>query len=126
MPFVRIDVPHDLHPTERGLVSSAVHDAMVATIGIPADDRFQIIASSAERVYDRHYLGIERSDHTIFISITLRKGRAVEKKQALYAEIARLAHERAKIAPADIFVVLTENDGPDWSFGGGLAQYAPA
>jgi hypothetical protein len=26
----------------------------------------------------------------------------------------------------DVMVVLSENDAIDWSFGGGIAQYAPA
>ena len=26
----------------------------------------------------------------------------------------------------DVMVVLSENDAVDWSFGGGIAQYAPA
>ena len=37
----------------------------------------------ANFIYDRHYLGIERSDAFVVVQIALRRGRTTEAKQAL-------------------------------------------
>jgi phenylpyruvate tautomerase PptA (4-oxalocrotonate tautomerase family) len=125
MPLVRIEAPPDLDDARRAIVSDCIQEALVAAFSVPPDDRFHIFASRAgARVYDRSYLGIERTDGTIFIAVTLRRGRTVEQKRAFYASLARLLSERAGIAPADVFAVLTENGSEDWSFGDGIAQYA--
>ncbi len=122
MPLVRITGRHDVR-TLRAL-GDAVHDALVAAIGIPPDDRFQILtAATAETlVADAAYLGHHRESPAI-VEITLRGGRTNDQKRALYAEIARGA-ERAGVRPDDVMVVLHENQPVDWSFGGGVADYA--
>jgi phenylpyruvate tautomerase PptA (4-oxalocrotonate tautomerase family) len=124
MPFVRVDVQTGTTAEARQTISDVIDDAMRSTIDVPANDRFHLFSTS-ERIYDRSYLGIERSDGTIFIEITLRSGRAVEKKRAFYAAIANGLHERLGTRKEDVFIVLRENDLPDWSFGNGIAQYSP-
>jgi phenylpyruvate tautomerase PptA (4-oxalocrotonate tautomerase family) len=124
MPLVRIDTGGALAPAEQQALSDAVQDAMVQTIGIPADDRFHLFTSQSARLYDRQYLGIARSDRTAFIEITLRAGRSAEQKKQLYAEIAKRAQDAIGLSPADVFVVLRENGAGDWSFGDGAMQYA--
>lgn len=128
MPLVRIAIPQHFSAARLQAISSAVHDAMLETITIPAADRFQIITRHApdELVLDPTFLGINRSADASIVDITLRGGRSDDQKRALYARITALAQERASVSPADIMVVLSENTMPDWSFGDGLAQYAPA
>ncbi|GAA1879235.1 tautomerase family protein [Streptantibioticus ferralitis] len=126
MPLVRIDALRADRERLEAL-GSAVHDALVETIGFPPDDRFQILAShdgiSGTLRYD-NYLGVHRDDGIVYVSITMRSGRAPEQKQALYRRIAQLAHEYAGTEPRNVFVVLTENESIDWSLGEGVAQYA--
>jgi 4-oxalocrotonate tautomerase len=123
MPLVRITGRHDVR-TLRAL-GEAVHDALVTAIGIPPDDRFQILtpATAETLVADAEYLGHHRESPAI-VEITFRAGRSNDKKRALYAAIARGA-ERAGVRADDVMVVLHENEPVDWSFGGGIADYAP-
>jgi phenylpyruvate tautomerase PptA (4-oxalocrotonate tautomerase family) len=129
MPFVRIDA---IRADEKRLeaLGRAVHDALVDAIGIPPDDRFQVLTSQggAPRLvrYDRDYLGVHRDDDVVFVAITMRSGRTAEQKQELYRGIAERAQQYAGTAPRNVFVVITENEPLDWSFGEGVAQYAEA
>ncbi|MEY2937099.1 MAG: hypothetical protein RL033_7848 [Pseudomonadota bacterium] len=127
MPFVEIFSPASRLPAQNRKLADAVHRALVAAIGIPADDRFQAILPSAqsELIYDPSYLGVERSAAFTLIRITFRRGRSVEQKRALYRAITDNANEAIDLRSEDIMVVLLENDLPDWSFGKGIAQYTP-
>jgi phenylpyruvate tautomerase PptA (4-oxalocrotonate tautomerase family) len=129
MPFVRIDA---VRADEERLAAlgRAVHDALVEAIGIPPDDRFQVITGhdGTRRIvsYDGDYLGIHRDDDLVFVAITMRSGRTADQKQALYRRIAELAQDYAGTEPRNVFVTVTENEPIDWSFGDGVAQYAQA
>ncbi|GAA3221493.1 tautomerase family protein [Nonomuraea helvata] len=129
MPFVRIDA---LRADEKRLdaLGRAVHDALVDAIGIPPDDRFQVLTGhdGTHRMirYDADYLGVHRDDDLVFVAITMRSGRTAEQKQALYRRIADLAEEYAGTEPRNVFVTISENQPIDWSFGDGVAQYAEA
>ena len=61
-----------------------------------------------------------------FVEITLRRGRPVEKKQALYREIAERMAATGLVRREDVLIVLHENETADWSFGNGVAQYVEA
>jgi phenylpyruvate tautomerase PptA (4-oxalocrotonate tautomerase family) len=79
--------------------------------------------AAGDLIADPGFLGVARTGHPIFVEITLRRGRTVEKKQALYREIARRMAATGLVQPADVLIVLRENDLADWSFGNGVAQY---
>lgn len=121
MPFTRIAIPAGTSPTQKAAIARAVHDAMVATIGIPDDDFFQLLSEypPGDFHFDRGFLGFERSDGLIVVQITLRRGRSDAIKRDLYARIASALHEAAGIRPDDVFIYLSENDYSDWSLGGG-------
>lgn len=125
MPLVRITTRDTRSADTLGALGDAVHDALVETMQIPPDDRFQVRARvpAGDLVADEQYLGIDRRDPVI-VEVTLRVGRTDATKRAFYARAAALAAERAAIRPADLFIVLRENDLADWSFGDGIAQYA--
>lgn len=123
MPFVRIDTMTD--DDERlGALGRAVHDALMETIGIPPEDRFQVLTGHRGTLrYDDH-LGVPHDDGIVFVAITMRSGRTPEQKQALFRRIAELAGEYAGTEPRNVIITLTENEPIDWSFGNGVAQYA--
>lgn len=123
MPLVRLDLPQNLADQARP-IADAVHSALVSAIGIPADDRFQVINlhDPAHLIIDANYLGIARSPNALIVQIYLRQGRSVELKKALYAAIAANLVALG-LRAEDVLVSLSENDLPDWSFGLGLAQY---
>ena len=126
MPLVRIALRKGTKPEFRSAVADSVHRAMVETIKVPEQDRFQVITEHDESglIYDPSYLGISRSDGVVFIQITLNAGRTVELKKSLFARIAQLLRESPGVRPEDVFVNLVEVPKENWSFGNGIAQYA--
>lgn len=126
MPFVQIFLRSGKLLAYRRALGDGVHRALVETIGVPADDHFQVITEHDENdfIADPAYLGIERSDDVVFIRITLGAGRTLAQKRALYARIAALLVENPGVRPQDVFIVLVETAAENWSFGDGVAQYA--
>ena len=123
MPLVRIDASN-ADPALLAGLGDAVHDALVEAIGIPPDDRFQVLqgAGATQVSFDRQYLGIRRDDGFALVQVFLRGGRTEEQKRAFYRALADGA-ARIGIEPRNLMVVLTENTLADWSFGEGVAQY---
>lgn len=125
MPFVRIDA-QGAGSDRLDALGRAVHDALVETLGIPPDDRFQVLtAHDGTRGTLRYgdYLGVHRDEGIVFVAITMRSGRTAARKQALYRRIAQLAQDYAGTEPRNVFVTVTENGPADWSLGEGVAQY---
>jgi 4-oxalocrotonate tautomerase len=125
MPLVRIDLLAGKPAEYQAQVGEIVYRAMVDTLNVPEDDRFQIITDHATTGlnYDRDYLGMHRSDDCIFIQITLNGGRSVDTKQRFYKAVADGLQEGVKLRREDVFINLVEVHKEDWSFGNGEAQY---
>ena len=86
MPLVRIDLLEGKTPEYRAQVGEIIYQAMLDVLGVPKNDRFQVITEHPEAglPFDREYLGIHRSDDCIFVQITLSIGRTVEVKERFY------------------------------------------
>jgi phenylpyruvate tautomerase PptA (4-oxalocrotonate tautomerase family) len=127
MPLVRIDLREGKSPEYRRRIGDLVYRAMLETINVPEHDHFQVITDHPADglVYDPSYLGIQRTDGIVFIQITLNAGRTLEQKKALYARIAELLAKESGIRPEDVLINLVECAKEDWSFGNGIASYAP-
>ncbi len=124
MPLVRISHRAGVSEAYRQALSDGVQEAMEQTVNVPVNDRFHIVTEhAAGLIFDAHYLGIERSPDWVAIQITLRKGRTVAMKQALYRRIVANLAAAPGLRPEDVLICLLENDLADWSFGGGVAQY---
>ena len=63
-----------------------------------------------DMIADPGYLGVARSEHPVFVEITLRRGRPTEKKQALYREIAQRMSATGLVRAEDMLIVLHENE----------------
>jgi phenylpyruvate tautomerase PptA (4-oxalocrotonate tautomerase family) len=126
MPLVRIDVLPGRTKEQLAAIGDGVHRALVAAIGIPVLDRFQVVAEHPPGllVYDPEYLGVRRTDGVVFVQITLTIGRTLDQKKALYAAIVKNLSANPGVRPEDVFVNLVEVVKEDWSFGNGVAQYA--
>jgi 4-oxalocrotonate tautomerase len=126
MPLVRIALRKGKSPEFRRALCDSIHRAMVETIKIPEQDRFQIVTEHDDSglIYDPSYLGISRTDGVVLVQITLSAGRTLEVRKALFARIAQLLRESPGIRPEDVFVNLVEVAKENWSFGNGVAQYA--
>lgn len=126
MPFTQISLKKGKSPEFRRTLMEQVYLAMRETIAIPEDDRFATLTELEDGNFNNsgNYAGIERSDDVVFIQITLNAGRTVEKKKALYAEIAKRLSNDPGVRPEDIVISLVEVAMEDWSLGNGIAQYA--
>lgn len=126
MPLVRIDLPAGKASDYGSTVGDVIYQAMISTINVPKDDRFQIISEHAAGtlILDPDYLGIHRTADALIIQITLNAGRSTEQKRAFYKAIADGLHERVNIRKEDVFISLVEVPKENWSFGNGEAQYA--
>ena len=125
MPLVRIDLRKGKQTAYREAISRIVHESLVG-IGVPKDDRFQVIAEhEAENfVFDQNYLDIRRTQDLVIVQITWNEGRTVEQKKALYKAIADGLSATLSLRREDVFVSLIEVKRENWSFGNGVAQYA--
>jgi 4-oxalocrotonate tautomerase len=127
VPLVRIDVPDHLENGLESQIGDLVYDAMLESLKVPVDDKFQVLTRHAESqiVKPKSYLGIEYSDQLIIIQITLNEGRDTNVKKAFYAKVAHSLHSRLNIRKEDILISLVEVNKENWSFGDGEMQYGP-
>jgi 4-oxalocrotonate tautomerase len=126
MPLARIDLLTGKPPEYGRAVADAVYEAMIATLNVAKNDRFQVISEQTREtlLIDPTYLGIERSADALIIQLTLSEGRTVEVKKAFYKAVADGLHERPGLRREDVFINLVEVKKENWSFGNGVAQYA--
>ena len=91
MPLVRINLPQTTLPADIAAVAAAVHNALVATFNVPEADRFQAIHqhNQQELICTPEFLGIQHSQHVVFVQISCSPGRSLDVKRALYAKIGR-------------------------------------
>lgn len=128
MPLVRIDLREGTSPDYRRVLGDGVHCAMIEALAIPPDDRFQVITEHPPEglIYDRTYLGIQRSDKVVFVQITLSAGRKPQQKRKLFQRMAEILAESPGLKPQDLVINLIEVSWENWSFGNGEAQYMDA
>jgi|SRR5947209_7258722 len=126
MPLVRIDLVRGKSIEFRKALGEIVYQAMRELINVPANDKFQIITEHAAEKLNvaDNYLGNAYSDNIVLIQITLNTGRTVEMKKAFFKKIADDIHAQLNLRRDDVVINLVEVAKENWSFGGGIAQYA--
>ncbi len=124
MPFVQINHSAELDQAARTSISSAIQEALVETVRIPADDLFQVMHPLAAEslIYAPSYLGVAHANPFVYIQIIFREGRSVAVKQELHRAIAAKISDRTPVKIANVMIVMVENASADWSFGDGKAQ----
>lgn len=125
MPLVRVSLREGKSPSYLEAIGQSIHQAMVETIGVPADDRFQIFSEHSVEglVYDPGYLGIKRDDDILVIQITLNAGRTLDQKRALYRAVAENLSKDPGLRKEDVLIGLVEVGKENWSFGNGEMSY---
>ncbi len=128
MPLVRISHTQHLSPAEVKAASTAVHQSLVEQFAVPGDDFFQIItghAADAELLGPPAFLGVKHTPNLLFVQITCAEGRTLEQKRKLYAAIAAKVAQTTRVSQSDVVINLLETRRENWSFGDGVAQFAP-
>jgi phenylpyruvate tautomerase PptA (4-oxalocrotonate tautomerase family) len=118
MPFVRISLADDTPAPALRAIGEAVHGALVAVAGVPADERFQVIERrrADELVFDRRFGGArDGRARVVFVEITLVRELSEDRKRQLFRDIAARLEREAGVRGDDLFVVLRENTLADWS-----------
>jgi 4-oxalocrotonate tautomerase len=125
MPLVRVSIRKGKSPSYLESIGESIHRAMVETIGVPADDQFQIFTEHPVEglVYDPTYLGIKRDDDIVVIQITLNAGRTLDQKRALYRAVAENLSKDPGLRKEDVLIGLVEVGKENWSFGNGEMSY---
>jgi 4-oxalocrotonate tautomerase len=127
MPVAKIHVVEGQYDEARlGKVSAAVQSALIAALGIPPDDFFQIIHAMPRSQY-RHtpsFLGLNYSDDLILLEITFISGRPKERRLGLLKALNDAVVAAVGISADDLLITLCETPGENISFGRGLAQRA--
>ncbi|APT87556.1 MULTISPECIES: tautomerase family protein [Corynebacterium] len=125
MPLVRVDVPESTTAAHKDAIADGIYAALHSVFGAPNGDKFIIINSHdpANLYIDPHYF-VDRSERAIIIQITLNAGRSVELKKEFYRTVADGLQAAIGIRTEDVFINLVEVPKENWSFGGGIAQYA--
>jgi hypothetical protein len=117
LPLIQVDLDRALFEKSREAIGDAIHEAQIAALGIPADDRFQIFQphDAGELTFDPGYNGVDRQS-LIVIRVTAVHMYPVGTKRAFFeAVVERL--EPLGVRPADVLISLTENGFEDWYAG---------
>src|ERR1700748_871355 len=119
MPFARIDLAKGKTAEYRAAVADVVYKGIVDVLKAPDGDRFIVVGEHAPEnlIYDRHFLGMERSPDFILIQVTSTVGNNKDSKLAFSRYIADELKNRLSVRPDDIMVNLVFVDRADWSFG---------
>lgn len=125
MPLVRIALQQGTSAKDRAALGGIVDRAMRDALGVPPDDRFQIISEHVRDgfLHTPTYLGLNCTARLVIVQITLSQGRSVEQKKAFYRRVADDLSRQLRFDPQDVFINLVEVAKENWSFGG-QAQYA--
>ena len=116
MPLVKIEILKGYSKEYKKAILDAVHDALVESIKIPDDDRFQ-------RLYELEKENFEfppnKSEHVTLIEITMFPGRSFDAKKALYQKLVDKLAKNPGIDGEDILIILYEPPMDNWALRGG-------
>ena len=117
MPLVQVDLPRALFDEKGGKISSEIHQALIDSLAIPADDKFQVFRprDEGEIIFDPGYNGVDRRS-LILIQVLMVHMYPVDRKRELYRHIVTRL-DAIGIRPEDIQIAVSENGYEDWYAG---------
>lgn len=115
-------------PEQKRALADALNQSLVLGLGVPEGDRFIMISEHGENELFLHptFMGMERGEDAMFVTVFVGAHRPLEDKRALAAHINKLTAEALDISPDDIFVTLVPVPNDGFSFGRGELQLAEA
>jgi hypothetical protein len=117
MPLVQVDLPRALFDEKAGKISSEIHQALIDSLAIPADDKFQVFRprDEGEIIFDPGYNGVDRRS-LILIQVLMVHMYPVDRKRQLYRHIVTRL-DAIGIRPEDVQIAVSENGYEDWYAG---------
>jgi phenylpyruvate tautomerase PptA (4-oxalocrotonate tautomerase family) len=124
MPYARISLLKGKSPEYLKMLSQSLHEALVDSFEVPANDRFQVIHQHepGELIFDSNYLGGPRSQDYVLIAITAGRPRDTRTKELFYRSLVERLSMAPGLRPEDVMVVITTTAADEWSFGGGRSN----
>lgn len=126
MPLVYYDIVRGRSRDQIRALLDSTQTAIVEAFEVPERDRYQLVTehSPDEMIIQDHGLGIERSENIVVIHLINRRGKKTRsQKEKLYELLVRNLNRDCGLDPAELVVVITENESEDWSVGYGKAQF---
>jgi phenylpyruvate tautomerase PptA (4-oxalocrotonate tautomerase family) len=116
MPLVKIEIIEGKSSEYKNAILDSVHQALVKSLGIPDNDRFQ-------RLYELPFNNFEyppdRTVNVTIIEITMFKGRSLKAKRTLYHTIVSNLESNPGIEGHDVMIILNEPTLENWGVRGG-------
>jgi hypothetical protein len=117
MPLIEVSLARDTFDKSHEAIGNAIHEAQIAALGIPADDRFQIFSprDAGELKFDPGYNGVDRQNLLVIRVVAVHMYPVATKQAFFRAVVERLVP--LGIRPEDVLISLTENGFEDWYAG---------
>jgi len=118
MPVIRIDVPEGTTQTVKRNIRNGTKQAVLDTLA-PKETKYDYVAVREAFA--------EIGDGVPLVTVDLRPGREVERKQALVDAIAAILKKELDVDPVDLYVLYRENPAENHYCGGTpLPPWVPA
>jgi phenylpyruvate tautomerase PptA (4-oxalocrotonate tautomerase family) len=128
MPLTKVHLRKGASPEKRRAIADAVQEALIANLGIPAQDRFLAIteydADNFVHASSFDTYGLTYTSELLMLEISFIAGRSDEVKKALIADLNQRLVKTAGVRSDDVFIVLYDVGPANVSFGQGVAQRA--
>lgn len=126
MPLVTINLRKGRSPAVRRAIADAVHAALVANLGIPETDRFQLVREYGDEdfIHTDAHLDLTYTRDLVMLEVSFVEGRSDEIKKALLRDLCERITAAAGQRPDDLMVTFHDIGRANVSFGKGLAQRA--
>lgn len=128
MPVFQVHIPADRFSSEqKRALAAALPRALNEALGIPAEDQFVAITphNPDELFLDPGYMGMNRSDDAVIITVLFTAERPLSDKKLLTKAICQNVVDALGISADDVFIALIPVPKENFSFGRGDLQYAP-
>jgi phenylpyruvate tautomerase PptA (4-oxalocrotonate tautomerase family) len=129
MPLAKIHVVEGRYDEARlAKLSGAVQAALMNTLGVPAEDFYQLIFELPKKrfLHTPSFVGMHYTDDLVILDISFIQGRPKDTRLALLKDINMRVAAAADVSPDNVMILLYELPGENISFGQGEAQRANA
>jgi len=121
MPFARIDLLKGKTAEYRATVADIVYKGIVDVLKAPDGDKFIVINEQTpdNLIYDKHFLGWDRSPDFMLIQVTSTVGNNIDSKLAFFRYVSDELKRQLDVRADDVMINMVFVDRSDWSFGNG-------
>ncbi|HNZ72731.1 MAG TPA: tautomerase family protein [Prolixibacteraceae bacterium] len=115
MPVVKIELAKGKSKEFKRIFMDAVHESMVETLKIPANDKNIRLMDYDADCFDT------KPPYQYFIEIIMFSGRTKETKSKLFRSLVDKLHDKLNIDPQSVFIVINEQPTENWGIRGGIS-----